>query len=317
MALVGSTGQGLSGPEVMPPQSFSGWEPKKLFTRLDGGERFEDCAWSQGFDSRADGRSLVAADLDGDGDQDLVMSNRADQPKVQLFENVGEGGNAFELELEARRGHREADGAVVQVEGNGAFSVALARGFVSSVTPRVHVGLGARKDAAVKVRWRSGVTEDFGRVPAGGLARLVEGAGKPELGRRFSPRRKAPKVAWPASLGDALKGAQGPMVVQLFEKSCKPCRDEVPALNALAKAGLAVTGLGLHPQAEVEKVRGELGMQYPARELPALVGEAFESPSGGLALPTVLVYGKDGLLLRVVPGGGQLGPVLAELGLAP
>ena len=68
---VGATGQGLVGPETLPTESFSGWEPKKLFTRPAGAERFDDVAWTWGFDSRADGRSLIAADLDGDGDLDL------------------------------------------------------------------------------------------------------------------------------------------------------------------------------------------------------------------------------------------------------
>jgi hypothetical protein len=227
------------------------------------------------------------------------------------------GGNAVELELESTQSHREADGAQVFVEGNGAFSVALARGFVSAVSPRVHVGLGTRKEAKVKVRWRSGVTEDFGTVAAGGVARLVEGSGKAVAGARFKPRRATPKVSWPATVAEAVKGAKGPMVVQLFERSCKPCQEEVPVLNALAKGGLAVTGLGLHPAGEVEKVRTELKMEYPAQTMPTLVGEAFEGPTQGLALPTVLVYGKDGRLGRVVPGGQQLAPVLAELGLTP
>src|ERR1700712_4813338 len=83
----------LMGPEFLPSQSFSGWEPKRMFVRRDG-ERFDDVAWTWGFDSRADGRSLVAADLDGDGDLDLVLSTRL-APRVQLFENVGTGGNSI------------------------------------------------------------------------------------------------------------------------------------------------------------------------------------------------------------------------------
>jgi hypothetical protein len=316
VALVGSTGEGLSGPEKLPDQSFSGWEPKKLFVRKEGSERFEDCAWGYGFDSRMDGRSLVAADLDGDGDQDLVLWNRV-QPKLQLFENQGPNGNALELDLVAKKGHPEADGAVVYVEGNGAFSVALARGYVSSVSPRVHVGLGARKEAKVAVRWRSGVREEFGVVPGGGVARLVEGTGKAKLEQRFKARPVAAKPAWPGTVGEAVKGATGPLVVQLFERSCKPCKEEVPVLNALHKSGLPVAALGLHPPEEVEKVRVELKMDYPAQALPEAVGVAFESTNHALALPTVLVYGKDGALARVVPGGTQLAPVLAELGLAP
>ncbi|MBS1153869.1 MAG: hypothetical protein H6Q89_5567, partial [Myxococcaceae bacterium] len=140
--LVQSLGKDLAvGIPGLMTQSLSGWEPKKLWKPVEGGRgRYEECAFAEGFDSRADGRSLVAADLDGDGAQELLMLNR-DAPKLQLFSNVGEGGHALELVLVPKSGNREAEGARVRTAG-GVFPVALARGYASSVEPRVHVGLG-------------------------------------------------------------------------------------------------------------------------------------------------------------------------------
>lgn len=298
---------------VEPAQSFSGYEPKKLFKRSADG-RFDECSFVDGFESRLDGRSLVSADLDGDGDLDLIMTNR-NAPRIQLFENVGAPGRALELELVSTRGHREADGAIVLVDGLGAFPVLLNRGYSSSVDPAVHVGLGARSEAHVRVRWRSGTTEDFGVAPAG--ARLIarEGSGQLEPRRAFAPPRVVPRAPYPAKVTELpLPPHEGETVVQLFMQSCKPCREEVPALNALAKQGVHVFGLGLHPAADLPGVKRALKMTYEVAPLPERVAEAFETQAG-LALPTILIYGKDGALRRVVAGAGQLGAVLKELGL--
>lgn len=298
---------------VEPVQSFSGYEPKKLFKWSDDG-RYDECSFVEGFESRLDGRSLVATDLDGDGDLDLIMTNR-NSPRIQLFENVGVAGQAVELELVSTRGHREADGAVVLVEGLGAFPVLLNRGYSSSVDPAVHVGLGARTDAHVRVRWRSGVTEDFGTVAAGSRFVVREGTGKPEVRRAFSSARVVTKRPYPAKVSDLpVPAHEGATVVQLFMKSCKPCREEVPGLNALSRKGVTVFGLGLHDAKDLPGVKAELKMAYEAAPMPESVAEAFETPAG-LALPTILVYGKDGALVRVIAGGSQLPAVLKELGL--
>jgi thiol-disulfide isomerase/thioredoxin len=298
---------------VSTEDSMSGFEPKRLFERGPEG-RFDDCAFVEGFDSRLDGRSLVAADLDGDGDLDLLMTTR-NAAHLQLFENIGAPANAFELELHSVHGHPEADGAVVHVEGIGAFPVVLNRGYSSSVDPAVHVGLGARSGARVRVQWRSGVTEDVGVVAAGSRVRATEGTGKTEPVRPFTGGRRVPPRPFPANVSalPVPKGA-GPTVVQLFMESCQPCREEVPALNALSKKGLRVFGLGLHDQKALPKVREALKMTYEVAPLPEAVAEAFES-GGGLALPTLLIYGADGVLTRVIAGAGNLPPVLDELKL--
>jgi thiol-disulfide isomerase/thioredoxin len=298
---------------IWTDDSISGYEPKKLFHR-GGDGRFDDCAFVEGFDSRLDGRSLVAADLDGDGDLDLLMSTR-NGSRLQLFENVGASGTALEVELKSTRGHPEADGALVLVDGVGAFPVVLNRGYVSSVDPVVHVGLDAHGSAHVRVKWRSGVTEDFGTVEAGGRVRATEGTGKVERVRAFQSPRPVVLPAYPATVGELpLSPGEGPTVVQLFMQSCKPCRDEVPALNALNQRGVRVVGLGLHSAAELPKVKAAMKMRYEVGVLPEAVAETFETPAG-LALPTLLIYGADGGLLRVVAGAAQLPAVLDELKL--
>ncbi len=294
-----------------PNESFSGYEPKKLFHETPSG-RFEETSFVEGWDSRLDGRSLVTADLDGDGDLDLVMTNR-NRPQLQLWENVAKNGHALELSLQATKGHREADGAVVLVEGLGAFPVVLVRGYASAVDPAVHVGLGERTKVQVRVRWRSGAEESFGVLEAGARVTLVEGQGAPSRRMAFAANRPKAPPPWPNTVaGLGLSPAKGPTVVQLFMQSCKSCRDEVPALAAVSQRGVRVVSLGLHEEAELAEVKKALGLAWEVWPLTERVAGAFEGPAG-LILPTVLVYDSAGRLFRVVAGAGSVEKVLAEL----
>ena len=214
--------------------SISGWEPKRLFHQLPKGT-FEEAAFAEGFESRADGRAVVAADLDGDGDQDILLLNRGGH--LQLFRNDGPSGNALELHLEARKGNRDAAGALVRV-GKRAFPVVLGRGYQSSVEPRVHVGLGTEKSGEVTVEWRAGAVERFGALAAGASYYLVEGTGHPSATVAFKPASRPELSPFPARV-EQVGGRPGrhPVVVPLFARWCEPCFQEVPKLNALQKSG--------------------------------------------------------------------------------
>ena len=226
-------------------QSFSGWEPKKLWLQRQDGT-FEECAFSDGFESRADGRALIAQDLDGDGHQEMLMLNRA-KPRLQLFVNEGTPGNAMELRLRATKGHPEASTATVKVRtaaGTRAFPVLLTRGYVSSVDPTVHVGLGTETQAEVEVTWRPGVTESFGALQAGHRWALTEGGAKDSTAfAARPPRADVPKLplsleqagrreGWPAHGGAALR-----LVVQALPQrgaGPDPARPRGPVAGARA-----------------------------------------------------------------------------------
>ncbi|WP_224367011.1 ASPIC/UnbV domain-containing protein [Hyalangium versicolor] len=295
-------------------QSFSGWEPKKLWMQRPDGT-FEECAYADGFESRADGRALVALDFDGDGDQELLLLNRA-KPRLQLFVNEGAVGHALELRLRATRGDTEASTATVRVRtasGTRAFPVLLTRGYVSSVEPAVHVGLGTAEQAEVEVTWRPGVTESFGTLQAGRRWVLNEGGAKDSTAfAARAPRASTARLPLRLEQVGEVKAGR-PTAVQLFASWCKPCLKEVPVLSKLAQEGRwQVLGLAAHPAEQVQAEASKMGILYPVAPLAPEVAEPL-SPGGQLALPTVLLYDASGRLARVVRGGDSLEAALAEV----
>jgi hypothetical protein len=286
--------------------SFSGWEPKKLWVTPADGGRSTECAFADGFDSRADGRSLVSADLDGDGDLDLLMRNRA-APKLQLFENEGAVGRAVEVELVPDGGSPFGEGAQVR-EGGRSFTVMLARGYASGVDPVVHEGLGERKVASLEVAWRSGVVETV-EVPEGQRVRVAEGQGVTSR-RAFVSKAASPVRPFPFTLAAlGLTASKDVTVVQLFLKGCKPCADEVPALKAIAPR-VQLVSLGLHEGEALTEAAASLGITWKVKPLPPDVADAL-STGGSLPLPVLLVY-RNGVLVRVLPGPRALVSVLDE-----
>ncbi|MBL8952610.1 MAG: ASPIC/UnbV domain-containing protein [Myxococcaceae bacterium] len=289
------------------PSSFSGWEPKRLWRPIgDGG--YEEVAYAEGFDSRLDGRSLVPADFDGDGDLELLMLSRGG--RLQLFENVGVNGRAVELELHGKTGPLDAEGVIVRADGLGAFTTTLARGYATTVPPTLHLGLGEKSDVSVEVQWRDGARETFGPLTAGARHVLQQGEGpKARAARAFAAPRAEVRPPWPASLKAlGLELAKTPTVVQLFTRGCKPCADEAPVLAKLE--GVRVVALGLIADDDTpQAAAASLGITTEAKRLSAGTAEAL-SRGGELPLPLLLVYGADGALKRVLPGPAQLGDAL-------
>ncbi len=281
-------------------ESFSGWEPKKLWRTREGVS--EECAWTEGFDTRTDGRSLIASDLDGDGDVDLLMLNR-NAPRLQLFRNDGEGGHVVRLRFAPASGTRDAAHVKVRIDGR-AEEVLLHRGFASSVPPELTRGLGEKTSATVDVTWRSGKTQRF-VVPADQTVTLNEATGAVTTTPLLAKRAVAP-TRFPSTLEAlGLPKTGKPTLVPLFLAGCEPCRKEAPTLNALTKK-YEVIGFGVaNTDAEAATIARALGFSFAVKAVPPWVADAL-STNGRLDFPTTLLFSADGVLERVITDAQSL-----------
>jgi hypothetical protein len=106
------------------------------------------------------GRSMVMADLDQDGDLDIVVNNL--RGPAQLFENQLCGGDSVQVELRwPQMRNRDALGAVVKLyTSNGVYTrdVRAASGYLAGDPARVHFGVPqAAQIERLEVRWPDGM----------------------------------------------------------------------------------------------------------------------------------------------------------------
>lgn len=107
-----------------------------------------------------DGRALIVTDLDGDGDQDVVIGQR--DGRLLIYENVGRPDPHawLDVTLRGRRSNRDGAGAVVtihQASGRVQARPVGAGGVVHATGPaEAFFGLGDDEVVEVVVQWPSG-----------------------------------------------------------------------------------------------------------------------------------------------------------------
>jgi hypothetical protein len=149
-------------------------EENQVF-RNDGKGRFTPIPeW--GLNSTLSGRSMVMADLDLDGDLDIVINNL--RGPAMLYENQLCSGDSVQVELQwPGVQNRDAVGAWVTLHTSaGSFrrDVRAASGYLTGDATRLHFGLPAGATIErLEIRWPDGAESLVERVSRNSLLRIV------------------------------------------------------------------------------------------------------------------------------------------------
>ncbi len=161
--------------------------------RNDGGRRLQDRTMASGMGHLQKGHGVAIADIDHDGDQDVLEvvggAYPGDAFRNALFENPGDGNHWVTLRLVGVASPRCALGARVTVvvrDGGGERRICRQvdqGGSFAGNPPRLTIGLGAATAiVAVEVRWpTSGAVQRVEGVPLDAAVRIVEGEPRPVL----------------------------------------------------------------------------------------------------------------------------------------
>jgi hypothetical protein len=154
-------------------------QPPHLFRNLGKG-KFEEMAEKMGasFDTPRVARGAAYADIDNDGDLDLLISTNAGP--ALLYRNDGTRNESLRIRLQGTQSNRDGIGAVVHVTcGHDQQSQMLKTGgYLSSNELVLTFGLGSEKKASsVEVVWPSGKTDRLSNVDTGQTILIQEGKG--------------------------------------------------------------------------------------------------------------------------------------------
>jgi len=133
--------------------------------RNEGPKGFEDVTAAVGLDkvTLTGAGSLIAADVDGDGAADLIVTREANPPVV--LRNVGGNKNrSLKLQLAGLADNKTAIGTKVEVLANGQwqkFEVQGGSGYLSQGSTEILAGIGQAQNAdVVRLLWPTGVPQD-------------------------------------------------------------------------------------------------------------------------------------------------------------
>ncbi|MEO1843223.1 MAG: CRTAC1 family protein [Akkermansiaceae bacterium] len=156
--------------------NLSSYERNRAFLNV-GGETFLEISHLTGADSDGDGRACVAADLDGDGQEELIV-RQSGGGALLVFENRFPAKNWIEINLRGKASNRLGIGARLVAEVGGRKIVRdqfPVNSYRSQASSRVHFGLGtAEKIDRLTIRWPSGEIQILTDLKAGKSHRINE-----------------------------------------------------------------------------------------------------------------------------------------------
>ena len=142
--------------------------------------QFEDKSMSWGFEEANISNGATYADLDNDGDLEIITNNINEEATIYKNQNIEKLGNSFcKIKLKGENKNTFGIGAKVIIEANGIEQIQQnmpTRGFMSAVEPILTFGLGKNVQIidTVKVIWESGKVQVLTKVKLNTVLTLNE-----------------------------------------------------------------------------------------------------------------------------------------------
>lgn len=145
--------------------------------RNRGNLTFEDVSTAWGLNLYGVSNGAVFADLDNDGDQDLILNNL--NARASIYENNNSGGNNYlKIHLRGKAPNVSAIGAKVRIQSGTAVQsqeLFLSQGYQSSVDTRLLFGVGQAVSVdRVEVQWPAGGETILEQVPANQTLEIIQ-----------------------------------------------------------------------------------------------------------------------------------------------
>lgn len=144
--------------EQMPSSNLTNY----MFSNTDGID-FANVTDTFGMDQPANSSGAAYADLDNDGDLDLIVNNINTPAFIYRNEAQKKGRNYLAVKLQGEKGNTNGIGTKVSVfyeDKEQHLEQSPARGYLSTVSSVLHFGLGDSKQVdSLLVRWNSGLRQ--------------------------------------------------------------------------------------------------------------------------------------------------------------